>query len=370
MSQFLRLTSKLLTVILAYCWLFCTGASRSAAAADSTGALRDAHGVKRKYILHLPTGHPTSKPLPLVIVLHGGGQNAALGRYITGMNRVADREGFAVLYPNGRGRYRRVLLTWNGGDCCGYSTGRKIDDSGYIADVIDHAVSTGKFDPARIYIAGFSNGAMLAYKFACEHSDKVAAIASVGGSMTGREPTPKSPVSVLIIHGTKDKHVPYTGGVGKLAKWGYPVNRQSVQFAKTFWLTANHCKTKVSESHSDVHNEQWIKGDNESEVRILTIAGGLHSWPGGKRVAHYGDKPYAGLDASAECWKFFQDHVKPTDTDGLANNAGQTDAEKRQRSHGSTGFQPAPERTDSHACKTDLIVNNSNEAEEDSSKWE
>lgn len=358
MSQYLRLVIKVLTGILACSWLCCGESSVSTAAVDSTGSLRDAHGVKRKYILHLPAGHPTSKPLPLVIVLHGGGQNAFLGRYITGMNRVADTEGFAVLYPNGSGRYRRVLLTWNGGDCCGYSTGRKIDDSGYIADVVDHAVATGKFDPSRIYVAGFSNGAMLAYKFACEHSDKVAAIASVGGSMTGREQKPKSPVSVLIIHGTKDKHVPYTGGVGKLAKWGYPVNRQSVQFAKTFWLTANHCQTKVSESQRDIHNERWTKGNNGSEVQILTIAGGSHSWPGGKRVAHYGDKPYADLDASAECWRFFQDHSKQSDNDGLADNAGQTDAGQVPLSPGSAGFQPAPERTDSHECTTNLIVNN------------
>ncbi|MBY0551231.1 MAG: dienelactone hydrolase family protein [Candidatus Obscuribacterales bacterium] len=341
MRQLPGLTAKTLTALMACCWLCCAGLSGSAAATDSTGTLRDAHGVRRKYILHFPAKHLTSKPLPLVIVLHGGGQNASIARHITGMNRVADREGFAVLYPNGRGRYRRVLLTWNGGDCCGYSTGRKIDDSGYVADIVDDAVSTGRFDPSRVYVAGFSNGAMLAYKFACEHSDKVAAIASVGGSMTGREQQPKSPVSVLIIHGTKDKHVPYTGGVGKLAKWGYPVNRQSVQFAKTFWLTANHCKKTVSDQRRDIHDERWFKGDNGSEVQILTISGGLHSWPGGKRVLHYGDKPYADLDASAECWRFFQNHSKQPD--GLASG---------------------------HARKPNLIVNNSNKVEEESSKWE
>lgn len=320
MTLFLKLQAMLVTALLLCCWSCDSDSTGSAVAADATMSLKDAHGVARKYLVHLPGRRQTSERLPLVIVLHGGGQNASLGRYITGMNRVADKEGFAVFYPNGRGRYRHVLLTWNGGQCCGYSTGRKIDDSGYIADLIDEAVSTGKFDPARIYVAGFSNGAMLAYKFACEHSEKIAAIASIGGSMTGFEQCPRSPVSVLIIHGTKDKHVPYTGGAGKLAKWGYPVNRQSVQFAKTFWLTANKCQTMISEDRNDIHSERWVKGESGSEVQLLTIAGGLHSWPGGKRVAHYGDKPYAQMDASAECWRFFNEHRKNTVGHVLANN--------------------------------------------------
>lgn len=292
-----------------------------AAARDTVSFHRDGQGVGRKCILHLPNESAKQPPLPLVVVLHGGGQNAQLGRYITRMNETADKHGFAVLYPDGRGRYKKVLLTWNGGDCCGYSTGRHVNDSAFIADLIDAQLATGRFDPRRVYVAGFSNGAMLAHKFACEHASKVAAIACIGGSMTGREREPGEPVSVLMIHGTADKHVPYHGGVGKLAKWGYPVNRQSVVYAKAFWVGANGCTDRTCTTDKRVRNERFSRGKGGSEVQLLTIDRGLHSWPGGRRVAHYGDKPFAGMNASEECWSFFSRHSKTSGSPQLAEIA-------------------------------------------------
>ncbi len=288
--------------------LFCTTAG--ACESDEVGWFPDNHGVKRKYLLHIPPDC-TRDQLPLVVVLHGGGQSGRLVRYVTSMNEVADKEKFAVLYPDGSGRYKRFLLTWNAGDCCGYSSHRRVDDVAFVDSVIDGLLSRGIFDRNRIYLAGYSNGAMMAYKAGCEKPERFAAIASIGGSMTGREHLPEIPLSVMIIHGTADKHVPYTGGAGKLAKWGYPVNKQSVEFAKSFWIKANGCTQKsLDQQNGVVKLERFSSERGTAEVELFTINGGRHSWPGGKRLARHGDKPFAGLDASSECWKFFSRHSK------------------------------------------------------------
>src|SRR5689334_13724540 len=84
-------------------------------------------GLNRTYDVHLPNGEAPSAPAPLVIVLHGGGGNAANAARMTGMDAKADREGFIVAYPNGTGPRGDVLLTWNAWRCCGPALDNKVD---------------------------------------------------------------------------------------------------------------------------------------------------------------------------------------------------------------------------------------------------
>ena len=70
---------------------------------DREGSLPSG-GANRTFLLHLPPHFDGKTPLPLVLVLHGGGGNAEGAARMTGFSREADREGFMVVYPNGSGR--------------------------------------------------------------------------------------------------------------------------------------------------------------------------------------------------------------------------------------------------------------------------
>lgn len=263
-------------------------------------------GRRREYLLHLPSGYDGSRKLPLLIMLHGGGGNYRFLIKMSKMSSVADRNGFIVAYPNGSGRLNQIGLTWNAGDCCGYARGHRIDDLGFLKALIDRLCSQYSIDESRIYIAGFSNGGMMAYEASCAMSDRLAAIAVVGGSMTGRECRPSRPMPVIIFHGTADRHVPYDGGPGKLAKWGYAVNRKSVRYAVDFWVEQNGC-SKESEKVKvrDVVAEKYTGGKNGSAVVLYTVEGGGHAWPGGERAWFRADQPTTQISASELIWDFF-----------------------------------------------------------------
>src|SRR5574337_838800 len=79
-------------------------------------------GRERSYIVYVPASLDWSKPVPLVFVFHGGTGNAESILHMSGFNKVADQNGFLVVYPNGTGRLSSdLLLTWNGGTCCGFA---------------------------------------------------------------------------------------------------------------------------------------------------------------------------------------------------------------------------------------------------------
>jgi len=267
-------------------------------------------GRNRSYIVHVPPGCDDTKPIPLVIVLHGGAGNAAGAMRMTGMSVKSDRERFIVVYPNGTGFASDRLLTWNAGNCCGYALDRKVDDVGFIRALIARLESDFIIDPARIYVTGMSNGAMMAYRVAYEISDKVAAIAPVAGALNC-ECRPKKPVSVIIFHGTADKNVLYEGG--------HPVKREDsrdridkpVSYAVSFWVGYDGCSpTPAKQERGNITTETYSGGREGTEVVLYTIKGGGHTWPGGTRLLLRGDEPTRAISATDIIWDFFTKHPK------------------------------------------------------------
>src|SRR5688572_9343275 len=79
-------------------------------------------GITRSYVVRTPVNQATeTRRVPLVLVLHGGGGNAAYAERMTGFTGKARKEGFIVVYPEGTGLLQSMLLTWNAGHCCGYA---------------------------------------------------------------------------------------------------------------------------------------------------------------------------------------------------------------------------------------------------------
>lgn len=295
-------------------------ATESEQATESLAVVRDNQGDildhmtwqnrRRTYILHVPPAYSSAQPAPLLIMLHGGAADATMMRRISGMNRYADQTGIIVAYPNGTGRLKSKLLTWNAGGCCGYSVSRKIDDIGFLRQLIAKLRQEYSIDSARIYLAGYSNGAMLAL-LAASRMSEIAAVASVAGSMTGKEAKPNSTVSILMIHGRRDHHVPYKGGRGLFAFLGYPVNEQSVEKTVKFWASSNRCQPKAEvKTDGKVLVERYRNGNEGSEVALYSMSDGHHSWPGGKKSRIYSRKPFQWLSASQTITQFFLEHPK------------------------------------------------------------
>ena len=101
-------------------------AANPLAPGDHTRTLQH-DGRSRSYLAHVPPKHDAKRPTLVVLVFHGAVTDASITVRFTGLNETADREGFIAVYPNGTGHFER-MLTWNGGNCCGYAQWNKVDD--------------------------------------------------------------------------------------------------------------------------------------------------------------------------------------------------------------------------------------------------
>lgn len=268
-------------------------------------------GRTRSYLVHAPASRDEQTPVPLVIVFHGGGGNAKGALRMSEMSVKADEEGFIAVYPDGTGRGR--FLTWNTYNCCGYALTHQVDDAGFIRAMIEQLKKDYAIDSRRIYATGLSNGGMMAYKMGLELSDIFAAVAPIAGAMNTDEPKAGHPVSVVIFHGTEDKHVRYEGGKPYQQADRHPRVDKSVRYALDFWARHDRCPAPSSvERSGNVEVEIYSDCEGGSAVALYTIHGQGHSWPGGRQGIRYGnvDPPTDELHATDVLWEFFESHPK------------------------------------------------------------
>ena len=267
-------------------------------------------GRERTYLLHLPPAYDGKRSLPLVIVLHGGGGNAPGAAQMTGFSEKADKEGFVVVYPNGSGRLKNRLLTWNSGNCCGYALDNNVDDVGFIRALIDELVKTRAVDARRVYATGMSNGGMMTYRLVCELSDKIAAAAPVAGALNLENPQPSHPVSMIIFHGTADEHVLYGGGEPPKRVDTHRRVDKSVSFAVNFWVKQDGgSETPQRQEKGNIRTEIYRGGKEGTEIVLYTVKGGGHAWPGGEAYV-LGAEPTREISATDLMWEFFVHHPK------------------------------------------------------------
>ena len=301
---------------LVLCLLLLLGTTSAWAAGDPSVNIQFG-GLDRSYLLHVPTPLP-DKPLPLVVVLHGGGGSAEGAETQTGFNKMADQHGFIAVYPNGTGKshpLRAMLgkegfLTWNAGTCCSYASEHGIDDVGFIRAVVANVERGHAVDPKRVYATGISNGGMMSYRLACEASDVFAAIGPVSAVIEISPCQPMNPVAVVHIHGAKDENVPLDGGIGS-KQLGTKEVRRPVQDSIDFWVKRDACSVTAKSQEPDVAMVKYGGCDAGTDVAYFLIQDGGHAWPGGQQMAGFLDKPSRALDATDTIWDFFSKHSKP-----------------------------------------------------------
>jgi polyhydroxybutyrate depolymerase len=269
---------------------------------------------KRTYLVHIPKSYDGSKPYPIVLSFHGGGSNAEQMMRFCGLNDKADQAGFIVVYPSGTGQLEKPFLTWNGGNCCGYAMQNKVDDVAFIKALLIDLEKVVQVDGKRIYSTGMSNGGILSYLLASELSDRIAAIAPVGGPMGTAECKPKRPVPVIHFHGDDDQFAPFKGGRGK--KSIAQTDFFSVDHSINAWIKANGCKAepiieKIPDNARDgttIVKKTYAGGKNGAEVVLVIVEGAGHTWPGREPTLKYLGKSTKNISANDWMWEFFQKH--------------------------------------------------------------
>lgn len=268
--------------------------------------------LERSYRVHLPPTYDPRKPTPVVVALHGGGTDADNMAAFSGLDRKSDEAGFIVVYPNGSGRWKRVL-TFNGGNCCGYASANKVDDVAFIRRLLDDLAAAANVDPKRVFATGMSNGAIMAYRLASELSDRIAAIAPVGAPMGTDTVEPARAVPVIHMHGTKDEFAPFRGGKGRgLSGTDFHSVERSVQA----WVRANGCRpepvvAKLPDTAKDgttIIRTTYAPCADGAEVVLVAIEGGGHTWPGQEPPLRALGKSTKNVSANDLMWEFFEKH--------------------------------------------------------------
>ena len=268
------------------------------------------HLGDRSYIVHIPPN--ASGPLPVVINFHGGGSNAEQQEKFSGMDAVADREHFIVVYPNGTGR--AGFLVWNAGTCCGRAPMQRIDDVAFTRAVIADLAKRTPIDRTRVYATGMSNGSMMTYRIAAEAPDLIAAAAPVAGSMVLMQFHPTLPVPIMHFHSVDDPRALYNGGLGPpfpmtMTRVEHPPVEQ--QLAK--WIAHNGCpatpkvEKRLADKTTSATKLVYAPCTTGATVVLWKLTGSGHVWPGRPvRTERLLGKPNLLVDANEEMWAFFR----------------------------------------------------------------
>jgi len=273
-------------------------------------------GIQRNYILYIPELYDGSSDVPLVLNFHGFGSNANEQMFYGDFRDIADTEGFLLVHPEGTTFIGNQF--WNVGFPGLSST---VDDVGFTEALIDELATLYAIDLDRVYATGMSNGGFMSFLLACQLSEKIAAVASVTGSVTQDtfdDCNAQHPIPVLQIHGTDDGVVLYNG------------NNLSIPIADviSYWVDYNNCETTpttttlpdvdVSDG-STVEHSVYEDGDNGITTEHMKVIGGGHTWPGSV-INTAGTNQ--DIDASMEIWLFFSryDINGPLSNDDFENN--------------------------------------------------
>jgi polyhydroxybutyrate depolymerase len=238
-------------------------------------------GVERMATLHRPLARPNGTA-PLIVALHGLGQSIESLHEWLHLDAVAEREGFAVVYPEAIGR------KWNYGrpikDPQPTVNGKTVDDIGFIRTLIDGLVNMKVADPARIYVTGMSRGGLMTYTLVCALSGRIAAAAPLISGMTDHQREdchPTRPVPMMVVAGTNDESQWYDGIVA-------PAGRLlSIPETMEYWRVRNGCTEETAawlphREEADptrVRLFEWSRCRSDAQLKLYRVSDGGHQLP-------------------------------------------------------------------------------------------
>lgn len=257
--------------------------------------------MERSFLLYVPDTYSSEEAAPLVFNFHGYTSNAYDQMHYGDFRSIADTAGFILVHPQGTKLDGKTH--WNVG---GWTMASTTDDVGFTKAMIEAISKEYNIDQERIYATGMSNGGYMSFLLACQLSERMAAVASVTGSMTPQtfnSCQPKHPIPILQIHGTADEVVPYQGLI-----W-----TQSIKQVLDYWTEFNNCTIKSEtytlpdrdpEDGSTVSKSQYNVCDNGALVTHYKVNGGGHTWPGNGKKKKGTNNDF---NAAQTIWEFFSE---------------------------------------------------------------
>jgi polyhydroxybutyrate depolymerase len=271
-------------------------------------------GRPRSYLVHVPPGYDATKPAPVVLAFHGASMNAKMMVPFCGLNKKADEAGFVAVYPNGTGIGEAVLFfnAWSKPAAVGEEG--PPDDVAFTAALLDDLATIVTVDPKRVFATGMSNGGMMCHRLAAELPNRIAAVAAVGGTIAAPDFAPKRPVSVMHFHGTADTIVRYGGPDPRKPMF---LRFMSVDDTIRAWVEVDKCPAEpkvttypdVAKDGTTVTRKAYGPGKDGTEVVLVEVAGGGHTWPGRQPTVAFLGKSTTNVSANDLLWEFFLRHT-------------------------------------------------------------
>ncbi len=245
----------------------------------------------RSYRVHLPPSYREGSPTALVFALHRYGGTATRFEKKTDFNRIADREGFMVVYPNAAAFGPNQKQMWNGGGIFKTWWAGQVDDVSFFAKLIDTLSAQYTTDPNRIFVFGESSGAFMAYHLVAHLPGRFAAIAPWAGLMAYHDSVAGPPVSVIHFHGARDKDVLYRG----MPQWGF----YGVERGIRLWATHNKCKSTPTVIRNDPNTlaRLWAAPKGTGDVVLYKLKNQDHKMP-----------TPSNCNLPEIAWAFFKNH--------------------------------------------------------------
>lgn len=263
-------------------------------------------GLTRKYLEYVPVSYDGTEAFPIVLCLHGLGDN--MNNFFTiGMNYVADTANFIVLTPEAVAD-PNYGTAWNSGaSYSGVVLNSDVDDVGFLGALLDTVIANYNVSINNIFVMGFSMGGFMTNRLACELNQKFKAAASVSGTMGASfSGTPASAIPFCHFHGTADETSAYVNNI-----YG-----NDAEELVDYWVNIDNCDTvPLIDTIPDVVNDgktvvhfTYTDGDNETGVEFYKIINGEHEWL---------YLPNNDISYTFKIWEFFRKYKNSNPASGV-----------------------------------------------------
>ena len=263
-------------------------------------------GLERSFLIYVPTN--IKENAPLVVAIHGYTSSAKTLMGYSGINQVADKEGFLVAYPQGTKDSRDNNFFNVGYE---FHSDSKVNDVNFIREIVLNLTKEYKLNSKRVFATGMSNGGDMSYLLACTSSDLFTAVAPVAGVMmkdTLENCNPEKKIPIFEIHGTKDSISKFEGDMNNEDKWGayydlpstieFWVNKHALNEKETIQL-----ENKNTEDGTTITFERYWSDESQREVWFYIVNDGNHTWPG--MTGLFSRTANQDINSAEEIWKFF-----------------------------------------------------------------